>query len=414
MGLFSKFQVTLKADTGQPLKGCYTKKVKHNPLGFTMSEQGPNKQVLVIDDDDFFCELLTSILEPHFNIQVAKSGDDGIQQLNGQAYDLVLLDIDMPEKSGYETCKEIRAIPEHQHTPIIFISANNSLEEKLEAYHSGGTDFVTKPIVGGVLTSKINSHLQVKEREAMLTKSAEQARQTAMNAMREHAESSIILSFMNDSAAILDYDFLAQRLFKTCEELGIVASINIVASTGTISIDHSGLQRPLEAALLEHAQHHGTVVDFGSRCIFNAEHISLLAKNMPANDSLRYGQLKDSLARLTTSANARIAAIQTSMELEAAYQTDVHQTLKTTVSSLLKIRHIVRIQESTALDAMDSILTKMDQSLTSLSLTEKQEDQLYDIIQEGTDKLMEVYSRSGEIDDQFKDIIRSFDSLSHE
>ncbi|OUS08796.1 hypothetical protein A9Q81_00405 [Gammaproteobacteria bacterium 42_54_T18] len=377
-----------------------------------MSEQAPNKQVLVIDDDDFFCELLTSILEPHFSILVAKSGNEGIQLLNEQTPDLILLDIDMPEKSGYETCKEIRAIPLHQYTPIIFISANNSLEEKLEAYHSGGSDFVTKPIVGGVLTSKINSHLQVKEREEKLTQSADQARQTAMNAMREHAESGIILSFMNDSAAILDYDFLAQRLFKTCEELGIAASINIVASTGTISIDHSGLQRPLEAALLEHAQDHGGVVDFGSRCIFNAEYISLLAKNMPENDSHRYGQLKDSLARLTTSTNARIAAIQTSMELEAAYQTDVHQTLKTTVSSLLKIRHIVRTQESTALDAMDSILTKMDHSLTSLSLTETQENQLYEIIQQGTDKLMEVYSRSGEIDDQFKDIIRSFDSLS--
>jgi len=379
-----------------------------------MNEQAPNKQVLVIDDDDFFCELLTSILEPHFCVLIAKSGDEGIQLLNEQALDLILLDIDMPEKSGYETCKEIRGIAKHQYTPIIFISANNSLEEKLEAYHSGGTDFVTKPIVGGVLTSKINSHLQIKEREEKLAQSADQARKTAMNAMREHAESGIILSFMNDSAAILDYDFLAQRLFKTCEELGIAASINIVASTGTISIDHSGLQRPLEAALLEHAQHHGGVVNFGSRCIFNAEHISLLAKNMPENDSLRYGQLKDSLARLTTSTNARIAAIQTSMELEAAYQTDVHQTLKTTVSSLLKIRHIVRTQESTALDAMDSILTKMDHSLTSLSLTEKQENQLYDIIQEGTDRLMEVYSRSGEIDDQFKDIIRSFDSLSHE
>lgn len=377
-----------------------------------MSEQIPLKKVLVIDDDDFFCELLSSMLESHFTVSVSQTGDDGISQLKSQSPDLILLDIDMPVRSGYEICKEIRTLPEYKHLPIIFISANNSLEEKLEAYHSGGTDFVTKPIVGSVLISKITSHLQIKEREDKLAQSADQAMQTAMNAMREHAESGIILSFMNDSAGISDYDFLAQRLFQACEQMGIIASINITSPTGTISIDHTGLQRPLEAALLEHAQFHGSIVDFGSRCIFNAEHMSLLAKNMPENDTIRYGQLKDSLARLITSANARVAAIQASLELEVAYQTDFHSTLKTTVSSFLKIRQIVRAQESTALDAMDIILTKMDQSLSTLSLTEKQEAHLYEIIQEGTDRLMQVYSRSGEIDDQFKAIIQSLDTLT--
>jgi len=377
-----------------------------------MSEQTPLKQVLIIDDDDFFCVLLSSILEQHFSVTVSQSGDEGIRLLSSLTPDLILLDIDMPEKSGYEICKEIRSLPDYKTIPVIFISANNSLEEKLEAYDSGGTDFVTKPIVGGVLISKINSHLQIKEREVKLSLSVNLARQTTIKVIREHAESGIILSFMNDSAVITDYDFLAQRLFRACDQMGVAASINIKPPTGTISIDHTGLQRPLEAALLEHAQLHGPIVDFGSRCIFNADHISLLAKNMPKDDPLRYEQLKDSLARLVTSANARLAALQASAELEVAYQADFHSTLKETVRSFLKIRQIVRAQESTALDAMDMILTKMDQSLTTLSLTEKQENQLYEVIQEGTDRLMEAYTRSGEIDDQFKAIIHSFDTLT--
>jgi len=377
-----------------------------------MAEHAINKKVLIIDDDDFFCELLSSILEQHFSVTVTKSGDEGIAHLNEQTPDLILLDIEMPNKSGYETCKEIRELPDSKYIPVIFISGNNSLEEKLEAYHSGGTDFVTKPIVGGILISKINSHLQIKERETKLTQSTNIAIQTALNAAREHAESSIILSFMNDSATITDYDFLAQRIFQACDEMGIVASVNIAASTGTISFDCTGLQRPLEAALLENAQHHGDIVELGNRCIFNALHISLLAKNMPENSSLRFNQLKESLTRLVTSADARVAAIQASMTLEVAHQEGLHSGLKQTVTSLLKIRQIVRDQEATALDAMDIILTKMDESLSSLALTEAQENKLYNIIQEGTDKLMQVYSRSGEIDDQFKDIIHSFDGLT--
>ncbi|OUS31626.1 hypothetical protein A9Q99_03395 [Gammaproteobacteria bacterium 45_16_T64] len=370
-----------------------------------------DKKVLIVDDDEMFRELLSGILDPHFDVCTSHSGDECIELLHQQTADLILLDIEMPSLTGFETCKHIRNLPENKHTPIVFISANNSLEEKLEAYHSGGTDFMTKPIVGGVLVSKIRAHLESRTREIDAANSAKDAMQTAMNAMREHAETGIILSFMNDSTSISDYDFLAKRLFQTCEQLGIVASINIVASSGVISIDHTGLQRPLEAALLEHAQHLGRIVDFGNRCIFNAEYISLLAKNMPIDDPVRYGQLKDSLARLIESADARVAAIQTATNLEAAYQNDIHSTLKSTVHSLLKIRQIVKSQESTALDSMDVTLAKMNESLASLALTENQEQQLYGIIQEGTDRLMQVYSQSSQIDEQFKGIIHSFDHL---
>ena len=101
-------------------------------------------RILVIDDDINICELLRMCLEKEgYEVKVATDGAEGVNAFRMYEPDLVLLDIMMPKKDGWQVCREIR---EHSSKPIIMITAKGETIDKVLGLELGADDFIVKPL----------------------------------------------------------------------------------------------------------------------------------------------------------------------------------------------------------------------------------------------------------------------------
>lgn len=114
------------------------------------------KKILIIDDDEGIRLSLRFALEPcGYSVEEAENGSLGISRFKSSLPDLILLDLMMPVKDGYETCSEIRASSIGAFTPIIMLTGLDDIESIRRAFDEGATDFVTKPINYALLKYRI-------------------------------------------------------------------------------------------------------------------------------------------------------------------------------------------------------------------------------------------------------------------
>jgi two-component system KDP operon response regulator KdpE len=99
--------------------------------------------ILLVDDDAQIRRvMLTALGSQGYKVDEAASGEEALELVHSHKYDLVLLDVNLPGKSGVATCKEIRA---RLTIPIIMLTVRDAQEDKVEALDAGASDYVTKP-----------------------------------------------------------------------------------------------------------------------------------------------------------------------------------------------------------------------------------------------------------------------------
>jgi two-component system response regulator AtoC len=117
------------------------------------------KHILVADDDPYIRELLTEFLtEEKFQVSQAASGQDVLQAIMGQAYDLILMDIRMPEMTGLDVLKELHA--KKVEVPIILMTAHGSSNIAIQATQMGAYDYITKPFELDDVLATINRYFE--------------------------------------------------------------------------------------------------------------------------------------------------------------------------------------------------------------------------------------------------------------
>lgn len=120
------------------------------------------KKILLIDDESDILELLSYNLEKEgYHVTTADNGEDGIRTAKEVLPDLILLDVMMPGKDGFETCTELRKISDLQKTLIVFLSASGEEFSQLAGFGAGANDYIVKIIKPKILISKINALLQL-------------------------------------------------------------------------------------------------------------------------------------------------------------------------------------------------------------------------------------------------------------
>ncbi|QTA86693.1 response regulator [Desulfonema magnum] len=133
-----------------------------------MNDNLAKKNILIVDDAPANIRVLVEILTDDYEISVATNGPEALEIATSRTElygvpDLILLDIMMPEMDGYEVCKILRQHPYTKDIPIIFITANTDDDTLKEAFESGGTDYVRKPVNKIELLARIKSALTQQE-----------------------------------------------------------------------------------------------------------------------------------------------------------------------------------------------------------------------------------------------------------
>ena len=119
------------------------------------------KRILVVDDDENILNLEKTILEQKgFEVTPAAGGVEALQLLAEKGFDLVLLDVMMPEVDGFAVCRKIKEDPRHKDLPVIFLTARGGGEALAEGFESGAIMYINKPFTANKLLTIVNTMLE--------------------------------------------------------------------------------------------------------------------------------------------------------------------------------------------------------------------------------------------------------------
>jgi DNA-binding response OmpR family regulator len=145
--------------------------IKSSVMGSVEGIKNRNESItiLIVDDNPLTLEAIVAYLRTFgFTLLTARSGDDVIEHLPQPLPDLILLDVMMPGRDGFATCRWLKRNPKTKHIPVIFMTALTDMEDKIKAFEAGGTDYVMKPHHYAEILNRINTHLTIRTLQRQL------------------------------------------------------------------------------------------------------------------------------------------------------------------------------------------------------------------------------------------------------
>lgn len=113
------------------------------------------KQILIIDDDKDLSFIIAEMLEGYgYEVASAYSSEEAFNMLSENTFHLILLDINLPDETGFELCRQLREV---SYVPVIFASARTSETDRIEGFDLGGDDYLEKPYSMKELLSRVNA-----------------------------------------------------------------------------------------------------------------------------------------------------------------------------------------------------------------------------------------------------------------
>jgi CheY-like chemotaxis protein len=105
------------------------------------------KRVLVVDDDDLVLIAIQELLTPQgFAVTAVSNGPEALEKVSAGQFDLVILDVSMPEMTGFEVCQRIRQMDSYAETPILMLTARSGEEDRQRGMEAGANLYLPKPI----------------------------------------------------------------------------------------------------------------------------------------------------------------------------------------------------------------------------------------------------------------------------
>ncbi|WP_438464173.1 response regulator [Marinomonas sp. PE14-40] len=119
------------------------------------------KKILIVDDEPNNLQLLRQILKGKFQLIFANCGLKALSAVQEHQPDLILLDIMMPDLSGYEVCEKLKSNPVTKDIPVIFVTAMSDVDDETKGFDVGAVDYIQKPISGAIVLRRVQTHLSL-------------------------------------------------------------------------------------------------------------------------------------------------------------------------------------------------------------------------------------------------------------
>jgi DNA-binding response OmpR family regulator len=366
-----------------------------------------DERILVLDDEYSNLMLLSKTLA-QYPLETFTDQQAMLDQA-GHSTPCILLDVEMPGLDGYQVCEALRLKPETTNTPILFVSAHDSLDARLKGYAAGADDYICKPFDIRELQAKVGRALESGAYRKSLCEQVDVSRQAAFEAMTHSSEQGQLALFMEQAFNCSDLPSLGQSLIACLKSFGLNAVAAFWQNDEVYMLGHQEKISPLEIELLKQSRCGGRIVDFAQRSIFNFSNCSLLIKNMPQQASA-YGRFKDHLCVLVGGVEARLKSLQ--VEVRFHKQQELLLLAKKAELALSKLQgnnheNILSANKK----AVDMVLELTDELLV-LNLDERQEQLIIELIKDHVEKLRNCYEKGNKVDDDISMIVMALKKIA--
>jgi len=139
-----------------------------------MQNSEPEKPtILIVDDAPTNIQILAAVLKNDYKVKVATSGQQCLDIANtDNNIDLILLDIQMPEMDGYETCRQLKNTKSTSDIAVIFVTALDGVNDEKAGLQIGAVDYITKPVNPIIVSARVKTHITIKQQRDELTRMA--------------------------------------------------------------------------------------------------------------------------------------------------------------------------------------------------------------------------------------------------
>ncbi len=124
-------------------------------------------KLLIVDDEPTNLKVLKQVLQQDYRLSFAKNGVDALEFAARELPDLILLDVMMPEMTGFEVCQQLKSQPNTQHIPVIFVTALKDEVDETKGFECGAVDYITKPISPVIVKARVRTHLSLVSAEEL-------------------------------------------------------------------------------------------------------------------------------------------------------------------------------------------------------------------------------------------------------
>ncbi len=330
-------------------------------------------------------------------------GQSLVQTLEEASPDVILIDLDLPDEEGFDICEQINSNSEFSHIPIIFLSSDNSLENRIKGYAAGGDDYICKPLEPEEMSVIVATAVKRKRLYDQARSEAKEASISALDIMNTLSEHSIVLHFMQSILNCVSYKQLADDLISSLGslKLSIAIEFSVEDEREYFSTDHD--ESSLEISVFEYVRDKKHIVDVGKRCAFNYPTMSIIVRNMPFEDPELHGRLRDHVSVIGRAAESKLLSLRKDMAMyeQRNQLIDILTNLQTTVNSL-ETDYNQQQEESRGVFANVNI--ELERSFMALGLTDEQEDYLRELIDKSATTINEMFDSGVSLEHRFSTI----------
>ena len=352
-------------------------------------------KVFVVDDDPVVLGIMSAILEPDCEIHTFATAEDCQARMTAEPPDCFLLDVKLPGMDGYRLCRLIKDTPALRNTPTIFVSAHDTIEERIKGYDAGGQDFIVKPFEPEELLRKVLIAQNTVQQQRSLAVQAEEAELLSSLVMASMDETGILLQFMSKLIAMESAEETALGLLELMRRYRLEGVVQTRVGKKVETLSAAGRNLPLEVSVIEHVRDQGRIFEFRRRSVHNFERVTLMVNNLPLEDPDFCGRLRDHLSVAVQGVDSRLKAIETE-QLNQRNQAAIRSALASISNSIVDLRAMHQRDNADSNGLVVELQETLINSFYRLGLTDEQEKFLQNMVGDFLARMIDVLNRGTE------------------
>lgn len=126
-----------------------------------MSDKKP--KILIADDEQLFVQLMEATLKDEYDLSFAFNSDEALEKAEREVPDLILLDVVMAPKSGFDVCQLLKNERRTKDIPVLFVTSSSTIPDEVRGLELGAVDYINKPVSPPIVKARVRNHMELKQ-----------------------------------------------------------------------------------------------------------------------------------------------------------------------------------------------------------------------------------------------------------